>query len=122
MSWPYPPRSRSRSPRSRQPYIDPAQDTYRADWDGYDRDRAWPGYDRGYDYGRRGRSRSPPLDEGARTSPPCFIQYSSHLDMLQEAESADAPPLPMTETGMILAPATMTTTVRRASSNLVHTA
>lgn len=39
---------------------------YRADWDAYDRDRAWA-HERdraGYDYTRRGRSRSPGPDEG----------------------------------------------------------
>jgi len=71
MSWSstYPPpprRSRSRSPRggypSRPPYSDSYPEPYR-DWDSYDRDRGWPGYERDrvpYDYGRRGRSRSPP--------------------------------------------------------------
>jgi hypothetical protein len=68
-AYPPPPRrSRSRSPsRGAYPprtHMDPAygQDPYRADWDTYDRDRAWPGYERDrpvYDYGRRGRSRSP---------------------------------------------------------------
>jgi len=68
-AYPPPPRrSRSRSP-SRGAYLprahmDPVygQDPYRADWDTYDRDRQWPGYERDrpvYDYGRRGRSRSP---------------------------------------------------------------
>ncbi|KAF8629598.1 hypothetical protein AX15_003344 [Amanita polypyramis BW_CC] len=79
MSWSsssYPPRrSRSRSPRGsyppRPPYPDSTYsgDPYRADWDAYDRDRAWPGYDRdraAYDYGRRGRSRSPPPEEVGR--------------------------------------------------------
>ncbi|KAG6900119.1 hypothetical protein C0993_002654 [Termitomyces sp. T159_Od127] len=67
MSWTYPARSRSRSPRSRPPYGEPMQDMYRGEYDTYDRDRAWAGYDRpGYDYGRRGRSRSPPLDETGR--------------------------------------------------------
>ncbi|KAJ7727954.1 hypothetical protein B0H16DRAFT_1383253 [Mycena metata] len=71
MSWnaSYPPpprRSRSRSPprgsyppRAEPPY---PPDQYRADWDAYDRERAWASYDRdrvAYDY-RRGRSRSPP--------------------------------------------------------------
>ena len=72
MSWSatYPPRSRSRSPRARPPYPDSAgylQDPYRTDWEAYDRDRAWASYERdraAYDYGRRGRSRSPPPDEG----------------------------------------------------------
>lgn len=67
MSWPYPPRSRSRSPRSRPPYPDSGQDTYRPEFDGYDRDRAWPSYDsRNYEYSRRGRSRSPALEDGGR--------------------------------------------------------
>ncbi|KAH0586933.1 hypothetical protein H2248_005767 [Termitomyces sp. 'cryptogamus'] len=67
MSWTYPARSRSRSPRSRPPYGEPMQDMYRGEYDTYDRDRGWGGYDRpGYDYGRRGRSRSPTLDETGR--------------------------------------------------------
>ena len=72
MSWStaYPPRSRSRSPRARPPYPDSAgypQDPYRSEWEIYDRDRAWANYERdraAYEYGRRGRSRSPPSDEG----------------------------------------------------------
>ncbi|KAI0773972.1 hypothetical protein C8Q74DRAFT_1368496 [Fomes fomentarius] len=78
MSWnppAYPPppsrgRSRSRSPfrgsyPPRASYPDSAypQDQYRADWDAYDRDRAWASYEReraAYEYSRRGRSRSPP--------------------------------------------------------------
>ncbi|GLB33267.1 putative protein with domain of unknown function (DUF3546) [Lyophyllum shimeji] len=67
MSWTYPPRSRSRSPRPRASYPDPLQDPYRGDYDAYDRDRGWA-YERdraGYDYGRR-RSRSPPYDEAGR--------------------------------------------------------
>lgn len=71
MSWApsYPPRSRSRSPRPRPPYPDATyvqEPPYRADWDAYDRDRAWT-HEReraGYDYTRRGRSRSPGPDEG----------------------------------------------------------
>lgn len=62
---PYPPRPRS---RSRSPYRAPAPGyDYRADWDAYERDRAWASYEREravYDYGRRGRSRSPSVDEG----------------------------------------------------------
>ncbi|RDB17013.1 Serrate RNA effector molecule [Hypsizygus marmoreus] len=68
MSWTYPPRSRSRSPRSRPSYTDPSQEPYRPEWDTYDRDRAWT-YERdraAYEYGRRGRSRSPPPDEAGR--------------------------------------------------------
>ncbi|KAJ7122902.1 hypothetical protein C8R44DRAFT_876099 [Mycena epipterygia] len=72
MSWnaSYPPpprRSRSRSPsrasyppRPEPPY--PPSDQYRADWEAYDRERAWANYERervAYEY-RRGRSRSPP--------------------------------------------------------------
>ena len=65
----YPRRSRSRSPyrsyAGRPPYPDPyGGDPYRQEWDAYDRDR-WTGYERErgpYDYGRRGRSRSP--DDG----------------------------------------------------------
>ncbi|RDX53607.1 hypothetical protein OH76DRAFT_1398727 [Lentinus brumalis] len=69
-------RSRSRSPyrgsvppRSSYPEGGYPQDPYRADWDAYDRDRAWANYEReraAYDYGRRGRSRSPPPDEAGR--------------------------------------------------------
>ncbi|KAG6816871.1 hypothetical protein H0H87_002192 [Tephrocybe sp. NHM501043] len=69
MSWAYSARSHSRSPRSRPPYAEPIQDIYRGEYDSYDRDRSWGagGYDRaGYDYPRRGRSRSPPLDEAGR--------------------------------------------------------
>ncbi|KAJ7666549.1 hypothetical protein B0H17DRAFT_1089648 [Mycena rosella] len=66
-SYPPPPRrsSRSRSPgrasyppRPEPPY---PPDQYRADWEAYDRDRAWATYERervAYEY-RRGRSRSP---------------------------------------------------------------
>lgn len=73
---PPPPRAdRSRSPSrgayGRAAYPDTpaayAPDQYRGDWDAYHRDRAWAEYERekaAYDYGRRGRSRSPPYDEG----------------------------------------------------------
>ncbi|KAI0313252.1 hypothetical protein OF83DRAFT_1165659 [Amylostereum chailletii] len=72
----YPParRSRSRSPYhgnhlSRPPHQDSyPPEGYRADWEAYDRDKAW-GYDRdknGYEYNRRGRSRSPGPDDGSR--------------------------------------------------------
>ena len=74
-------RSRSRSPYRgdayppRPPYPDQyPQDPYRADWEAYDRDRAWASYERerqAYDYSRRGRSRSPP--------PPDEGEYSSSL-------------------------------------------
>ncbi|KAH9483110.1 Serrate RNA effector molecule-like protein [Psilocybe cubensis] len=74
-SYPPPPRrSRSRSPPSRgyssgrPPYSDTYSENYRPDWDGrdtYDRDR-WHDRERPYDYGRRGRSRSPPVDETGR--------------------------------------------------------
>lgn len=68
----YPPsrRSRSRSPPrggyppredATGPAVYPPVD-YRAEWDAYHRSR-WDDYQR-YEYGRRGRSRSPPLDEG----------------------------------------------------------
>lgn len=81
-AYPHPPptrgRSRSRSPfrgdsyPSRPPYPDQyPQDPYRTDWEAYDRDRAWASYERerqAYDYSRRGRSRSPPPDEGAYSS------------------------------------------------------
>ncbi|KAI0677002.1 hypothetical protein C8Q78DRAFT_960315 [Trametes maxima] len=77
-AYPPPPRGRSRSrspyrgaypPRPSYPDAAYPQDPYRADWDAYDRDRAWASYEReraAYDYGRRGRSRSPPGDEGGR--------------------------------------------------------
>jgi hypothetical protein len=60
-------RSRSRSPHrgsysSRPPYPDHhGPDPYRSDWDSWDRERAYAmERDRAvYDYGRRGRSRSP---------------------------------------------------------------
>ncbi|KAI0771991.1 hypothetical protein BD413DRAFT_604124 [Trametes elegans] len=72
---PPPPRGRSRSrspyrggypPRASYPDAAYPQDPYRADWDTYDRwaferDRATA-----YDYGRRGRSRSPAGEEGGR--------------------------------------------------------
>lgn len=79
MSWTYPPRSRSRSPRARPSYTDSSQEPYRADWDAYDRDRAWASYEReraAYEYSRRGRSRSPPPDEGAVSlMGECYIPY-----------------------------------------------
>ncbi|KAL0949782.1 hypothetical protein HGRIS_009821 [Hohenbuehelia grisea] len=81
MSWPsssYPPpprRSRSRSPgrgsySSGPPFPESGypRDPYRAEWEAYDRDR-FANYERersGYDYGRRGRSRSPPPDDFSR--------------------------------------------------------
>src|SRR6266498_1220710 len=66
-SYPPPPRrSRSRSPSrggySGRPYPDSYPEGYR-DWE-YDRERWGYERDRMYDYGRRGRSRSPPTDEG----------------------------------------------------------
>ncbi|KAH7888102.1 hypothetical protein F5I97DRAFT_1865687 [Phlebopus sp. FC_14] len=73
----YPPsrRSRSRSPGrgdygARPPHPDSAygQD-YRAGWDNYDRERMWVDYERervAYEYSRRGRSRSPPLDDSRK--------------------------------------------------------
>ena len=75
----YPPsrgRSRSRSPyrsgyappRGGEPAYYPS-DSYRGDWDPYERDRAWQTYERdraAYDYGRRGRSRSPPPSEDGK--------------------------------------------------------
>ena len=68
----YPPtrRSRSRSPPrggyppredAAVPGVYPPAD-YRAEWDAYNRGR-WDDYQR-YEYGRRGRSRSPPPDDG----------------------------------------------------------
>ncbi|KZT12870.1 uncharacterized protein LAESUDRAFT_689788 [Laetiporus sulphureus 93-53] len=76
-AYPPPPRgrSRSRSPyRGTYPprpmYPEPGYpDPYRGDWDVYDRERAWANYEReraAYEYSRRGRSRSPPLDEASR--------------------------------------------------------
>ena len=67
-------RSRSRSPHrgsysSRPSYPDlPGPDPYRSDWDPWDRERAYAmERDRTmYDYGRRGRSRSP--DDGTSCS------------------------------------------------------
>ncbi|KIL00472.1 hypothetical protein PAXRUDRAFT_821670 [Paxillus rubicundulus Ve08.2h10] len=72
-AYPPPPRrSRSRSPRGgfgpRPPYPDSHPLDHRAVWD-YDRERAWTDYERdraAYDNGRRGRSRSPPLDESRK--------------------------------------------------------
>ena len=61
--YPPPPRSRSRSPYAqRAPYPDAAyNDPYRNDWETYERER---GYGDRYDYaGRRGRSRSPLVEE-----------------------------------------------------------
>lgn len=90
---PPPPRSeRSRSPSrgaySRPAYADqPYPDAYRADWDAYNRERAWAEWEReraAYDYGRRGRSRSPPYDEGAGLKPflrYCYILLISDLNM-----------------------------------------
>ncbi|KAI5122188.1 hypothetical protein M0805_007085 [Coniferiporia weirii] len=74
-SHPPPPHNeRSRSP-SRGAYGRPAYpdapyapDQYR-DWDAYNRERAWADWERDravYDYGRRGRSRSPPFDDLGR--------------------------------------------------------
>ncbi|CCM03367.1 uncharacterized protein FIBRA_05497 [Fibroporia radiculosa] len=75
---PPPPRGRSRSrspyrgsypPRPAYPEPGYPQDPYRADWEAYDRDRAWANYEReraAYEYSRRGRSRSPPADEAGR--------------------------------------------------------
>ena len=76
----YPRRSRSRSPYrggypGRPPYPDPYGDPYRQEWDAYDRER-WAGYERErgpYDYGRRGRSRSP--DDGM----PFRFHHSTHF-------------------------------------------
>ncbi|KAL4241397.1 ARS2 family protein [Abortiporus biennis] len=72
-------RSRSRSPYRAAPYPPPrppypdssysGQDSYRSDWEAYDRERAWANYEReraAYEYSRRGRSRSPVGDEGGR--------------------------------------------------------
>ncbi|KAH9045722.1 hypothetical protein EDB85DRAFT_1908092 [Lactarius pseudohatsudake] len=87
-------RSRSRSPHrapysARPPYLDHhGPDPYRGDWDSWDRERTYAmERDRAmYDYGRRGRSRSP--DDGVRkrrrsTSPyerdarPRYDEYDS---------------------------------------------
>jgi len=110
MSWAatYPPRSRSRSPRARIPYPDSAgypQDPYRTDWDAYDRDRAWASYERdraAYEYGRRGRSRSPPPDEstGARTFSFSLADVAHYL---QPVGNEDVLCHLMTGTGMIRA-------------------
>ncbi|PPQ68654.1 hypothetical protein CVT24_005385 [Panaeolus cyanescens] len=67
-SYPPPPRrSRSRSPRGGYASRagDSYPDQYRPDWDSYDRDRYYDRRDP-YDYPRRGRSRSPPPDEGRK--------------------------------------------------------
>ncbi|KAI0347426.1 hypothetical protein BDW22DRAFT_1322672 [Trametopsis cervina] len=74
-----PPRGRSRSRSPYRPGYPPSRggdapypppDSYRGDWDPYERDRAWAHYERdraAYDYARRGRSRSPPPpDDGGR--------------------------------------------------------
>ncbi|KAG6336336.1 hypothetical protein ID866_2761 [Astraeus odoratus] len=76
-AYPPPPRrSRSRSPLRggyglRPPYPDPAyyQEHRGGPWDTYERDRTWPEFERdraAYDYGRRGRSRSPAPDDGRK--------------------------------------------------------
>ncbi|EIN10253.1 hypothetical protein PUNSTDRAFT_84168 [Punctularia strigosozonata HHB-11173 SS5] len=85
---PYPPpprRSRSRSPSSYRGgagYPPPYGD-YRADWDAYERDRAWASYEReraAYDYGRRGRSRSPSMDEAGRKRRRSQSPYDTRYD------------------------------------------
>ncbi|KAI0091876.1 hypothetical protein BDY19DRAFT_927237 [Irpex rosettiformis] len=70
-----PPRGRSRSRSPYRPGYGPQRggeaayyppDSYRGDWDPYERDRAWQNYERDratYDFGRRGRSRSPPVGD-----------------------------------------------------------
>ena len=109
---PPPRRSRSRSP-SRGVYpsrthLDPAygQEPYRADWDAYDRDRAWPGYERDrpvYDYGRRGRSRSPSQLEDSMPQCRSLTEYSANMRRLPiQLENDDVHCLPMNETDMTL--------------------
>ena len=77
-AYPPPPRGRSRSrspyrgnsgsyppPRSYPDSSYPSQEV--RDWEAYDRDRAWANYEReraAYEFTRRGRSRSPPPEEG----------------------------------------------------------
>ena len=97
MSWsssvyPPPPPPPPRHSRSRSPYRGsypprghsdsyPPADPYRTEWDAYDRDR-WA-YDRekpAYDYGRRGRSRSPPAEEGTLLS--SQVEVDIYLPML----------------------------------------
>jgi len=74
---PPPPRDdRSRSPSRggygrHPPYPEPGfpQDSYRGEWDASNRDRSWHDYERDrppYDHGRRGRSRSPGMDDGRK--------------------------------------------------------
>ncbi|VDC04076.1 unnamed protein product [Peniophora sp. CBMAI 1063] len=63
-SWPPPGAGPAGRPGSWAEYA-PGADAPRGEWDVYERDRSY--YDRGqYDYGRRGRSRSPPIDDGNR--------------------------------------------------------
>jgi hypothetical protein len=48
-------------------YPEPGYGEYRGEWDAYERDRAWATYERerqAMEYGRRGRSRSPGMDDG----------------------------------------------------------
>ena len=99
---------RSRSPPrgayGRPPYPDPYTDSHRDHWDSYNRDRAWADYerDRGYDYGRRGRSRSPQPDD-------CALQYPFYVEsrrrlifIMQRVASGDAPRLHMSVTDTTL--------------------
>ncbi|CAA7259563.1 unnamed protein product [Cyclocybe aegerita] len=70
-SYPPPPRrSRSRSPprggySSSRPYPDSYPDSFRPDWDPYEREKYYERDRMPYDYGRR-RSRSPPMDDTGR--------------------------------------------------------
>lgn len=124
-SWsgPYPPpprrSSRSRSPRARAAYADPAypsQEPYRADWDAYDRDRAhWATYERPpYDYSRRGRSRSPGLpDEGTSVTLVSVLPHLTWLVKLVESEDGQFRHTRETDTSLVLG--TMMTMVRNFS-------
>lgn len=97
-----PPRiSRSRSPSrtsygQRGPYPDALHppDPYRAEWDAYNRDRAWVEWERDratYEHGRRGRSRSPPFDEGALCQEEAFSTIEDTYTIFQEDVKGDAP-------------------------------
>lgn len=120
-SYPPPPRrSRSRSPSrggyssGRPPYPDTYPDPYnsRPDWDSYDRDRWAYERDRApYDYGRRGRSRSPPLDEGL--SHFSFTKFRHVLTNIvaQVGGNGDGQCPPTTERDTTRGPDTVTITV-----------
>ena len=56
----------------------PGSDGYRGDWDVYDRERGY--YDRGaYDYGRRGRSRSPGPEDGTYLTSNTLVLHTHSL-------------------------------------------